>query len=442
MMARVTPAPTIQAVVESTRAAFLRAARLLVPAVALPALAGTLALERAHGNASPLLLVQAASFVLFVAGAWLTLRWHAVSSAFLVALVVVQAVTSVAMYGPLAGNGALVLSGCLLAIAFYGWRVGLAVSVGALALWSSVLAAMGAGWLPTPDPRTSSLDSPATWVRTGISLFVATALIVALYALVQRALVRSVEEATEARARAIAAAGEREEAFRALADAQRVQSIGYLAGGLAHDIRNTLTVVLASVNLLRDHPTAAQAVAGDLELAAQNGIESTRRLLALARDAREGRCRPSEVLSGLSRILGPVLPLDVQLRMEAPPTRAVAMSEGALAQAVLNLAVNARDAMPDGGVLTLRAVDEGAPHPITVEVQDTGAGMDPATLSRAFEPFFTTKPGGRGTGLGLPMVKRTAEEAGGSVEVESAPGRGPRVRLVLPPADAGTQAAT
>jgi len=138
------------------------------------------------------------------------------------------------------------------------------------------------------------------------------------------------------------------------------------------------------------------------------------------------------VISGLARMLKPVLPEDVQLDVDASPTCEVRVGEGALSQAVLNLVVNARDAMPRGGHLTLRTRERPRPRVAVIEVEDSGAGMDPATLARAFEPLFTTKPAGHGTGLGLTMVRRTAEEAGGLVEIDSRVGRGTCVRLVLP----------
>ncbi|MFO0585524.1 MAG: ATP-binding protein [Anaeromyxobacter sp.] len=423
--------PTRELIARLTQGAFLDAARWLIPALAAPVVVLTVVVEVMTGAPLEAVAVQVGAFLLFTGGAFAFRGRPDVSAGCLVALLAVEGATSAAIFGPLAGNGALVLAASLLALACFGAPRGVVATALTLGAYAGVGALMVAGVLPAPRPGGVDFSRPLPWLRVAMTLAVAVASLGALLGILQRALARAIDEGAEERARALTAAHEREEAFRALSTSQRVESMGYLAGGLAHDLRNTLTVVLAGAQAMREQPGQAAEILDDLERAARAGVQGAQRLLALARPPTSERCRPSEVVAGLGRLLLPVLPTDVHLRVEAPATREVAISEAALSQAVLNLAVNARDAMPSGGALVLRALDGGGEGPVVVEVTDSGAGMDAATLERAFEPLFATKPG-RGTGLGLPMVKRTAEEAGGSVEVESAPGRGTRVRLLLP----------
>ncbi|MFT3912909.1 MAG: HAMP domain-containing sensor histidine kinase [Anaeromyxobacteraceae bacterium] len=425
------PPPTRELIARLTQGAFLDAARVLVPVLATPVVVLTVVVEVLTGAPLEPVLVQVGAFLLLSGGAFVFRGRPDVSAGCLVALLAAEGAISAAMFGPLAGNGALVLAASLLALAFYGAPRGVVASALAFGVYAGVGALMVAGVLPAPHPGGVDFSRALPWLRVAMTLAVAIASLGALQGILHRALARAMEQGAEERARALAAAREREEAFRALSSAQRVESMGYLAGGLAHDLRNTLTVVLSGAQALRGQPRHAAEILDDLERAARTGVQGAQRLLALARPPTSERCRPAEVIASLGRLLAPVLPPDVRLRVEAPATREVAIPEAALSQAVLNLAVNARDAMPAGGELSLRAHDDGGVGPIVVEVTDSGTGMDAGTLERAFEPLFTTKPG-HGTGLGLPMVKRTTEEAGGSVEVESTPGRGTRVRLLLP----------
>ena len=153
---------------------------------------------------------------------------------------------------------------------------------------------------------------------------------------------------------------------------------------------------------------------------------------------------PADLLHGLTEVLEPALGPSIRMQIEAPPgLPAVIADKGQLETALINLATNARDAMPSGGVLVLSAVTETVPdrpnalslrpgHYVQFTVTDTGVGMDAATLARVTEPFFTTKPAGEGTGLGLPMVKGFAEQSGGAFHIESNPGFGTRAAIWLP----------
>ena len=250
----------------------------------------------------------------------------------------------------------------------------------------------------------------------------------------------------EAQVRAEVAA--REEAQGRAAHAERMQALGQLAGGIAHDFNNVLQSVQGGATLIANRTTdgGLQRLAQLILDAAGRGASVTRRLLAFSRhgDLRAEPIAPAELLHGLTEVLEPALGPSVRMQIKAPPgLPAVIADKGQLETALINLATNARDAMPSGGVLVLSAVTETVPDRpnafslrpgryVRFTVTDTGVGMDAATLARVTEPFFTTKPAGEGTGLGLPMVKGFAEQSGGAFHIESNPGAGTRASLWLP----------
>jgi PAS domain S-box-containing protein len=246
----------------------------------------------------------------------------------------------------------------------------------------------------------------------------------------------------------------REAAQARAAHAERMQALGQLAGGIAHDFNNVLQGVQGGARVIErraDDPTSTRRFARMILDAAERGATITRRLLAFARrDALHAEpVAPATLLGELRDVLAPTLgsPIAVRLELAAalPPLLA---DKGQLETVLVNLATNARDAMPDGGTLTLAAVAEevaaGTAHPaglrpgryIRLLATDSGMGMDAATLARVGEPFFTTKPKGQGTGLGLSMAKGFAEQSGGGLAIASAPGRGTTVSLWLPVAAA------
>jgi signal transduction histidine kinase len=245
---------------------------------------------------------------------------------------------------------------------------------------------------------------------------------------------------------------EREQALAQLFEAQKIDTIGQLTGGVAHDFNNLLMAMLGSLEVLkkrlRDDPGSQRLLENALK-GAERGAALTQRLLAFARrqELRPANVNVGELLSGmqdlLARALGPEIRLQNNLPTNLP---AVLIDANQLELAVLNLAVNARDAMPDGGSLIFSAVaadehDPGAPAGlksgayVRFSVVDTGRGMDEVTLARAAEPFFTTKGVGKGTGLGLSMVQGLAAQSGGGLLLRNEPGKGARVELWLPQAD-------
>ncbi|HTJ47285.1 MAG TPA: PAS domain S-box protein [Kofleriaceae bacterium] len=229
---------------------------------------------------------------------------------------------------------------------------------------------------------------------------------------------------------------ERNQLEEELRRAHRLDAIGRLAAGIAHDFNNLLTVVLASAQIAERQLAPehrVRAFLGDIRHAAQRGAELTRQLLAFAR---QQALAPASIdlVAALARIAGlleRVLGDEIQVVTDVPDILPrVRFDPGQLELAVINVALNARDAMPKGGTLTVRAIAEDGF--IDVVVEDTGFGMDAETRARAFEPFFTTKPAGQGTGLGLATVYGIISQSGGQVAIESAPGAGTLVHLRLP----------
>jgi signal transduction histidine kinase len=245
---------------------------------------------------------------------------------------------------------------------------------------------------------------------------------------------------------------EREQALAQLFEAQKVDTIGQLTGGVAHDFNNLLMAMLGSLELLQkrlpDDPSATRLLDNAMK-GAERGAALTQRLLAFARrqELRPEAVGVPDLVAGmrdlLSRSLGPGIRIVEKIATQLPPVLADANQ---LELALMNLALNARDAMPDGGVLTISALEEdvenGAPRVklapgryVRITVADTGRGMDEQTLARAAEPFFTTKGTGKGTGLGLSMVHGLAAQSGGALRVRSACGEGTQVDLILPMAE-------
>lgn len=232
-----------------------------------------------------------------------------------------------------------------------------------------------------------------------------------------------------------------------LAHSQRLEAVGQLTGGIAHDFNNLLTVMSGSLQLLEERcsedPESAELIASALRSAGR-GAELTRKLLAFARRQRlsPSAVSPARLLADLEKMLRRTLGDTMQLVVECPEDApAVYADPSQLDSALLNLVLNARDAMPNGGQIRLSAeevVSEQGGASILFTVSDTGHGMSSETLALAVEPFFTTKQAGRGSGLGLSMVYGFVEQSGGHLDIDSRLGYGTRVRLSLPVATDST----
>ncbi len=243
---------------------------------------------------------------------------------------------------------------------------------------------------------------------------------------------------------------EREIVIRQLHESQKMESIGQLTGGVAHDFNNLLAVILGSLSLLKknlpDNPRTSRLLDGAIQ-GAERGATLTKRLLAFARrqelklEAVDLHQLIPELLDFLRQSVGPGISIAVDVPVDIHPVK---IDANQFELALMNLAVNARDAMPKGGVLTISARDEPASvrqelpgnlprgDYVRISIADTGIGMNEETLVRAMEPFFTTKGIGKGTGLGLSMVHGLTAQSGGAMHITSQQGVGTDINLWLP----------
>jgi signal transduction histidine kinase len=281
---------------------------------------------------------------------------------------------------------------------------------------------------------------PATWwtrqrlTSAAVTLGGAIALLLSYVVLLRR----QVERQTATIREKLRAESELKEQYR---QAQKMEAVGRLAGGIAHDFNNIMTVVLGHSEILalelKDHPEMRTSVA-EIQHAAERAAALTRQLLAFGR---RQKLEPAPVdLNAVARdmvsLLGRVLGGDIEVRADAAAGPVMVTTDRAqLEQALLNLAVNARDAMPDGGRLRLtvaqRRADDGNMVGV-LKVADTGTGIRPEVRAHIFDPFFTTKEFGRGSGLGLAMVYGFVQQSGGAIRVDSTIGAGTTFELTFP----------
>jgi signal transduction histidine kinase/CheY-like chemotaxis protein len=363
----------------------------------------------------------------------------------------------------------------LSAVALTVFVVTSGVLLGRRALWvAAVLVGLGlllmgaaffSGLVPQPDSlRVLDWGAQATWVRiaAGNAALIAVLCAPVLHLLRQfergaRELDRTLalqEEARQAFERAAQARSRSEAEF---ARAQRAQVVGTLGAAVAHGFNNALVVVRGGAELLCSEeatPKERSEAAAEIRDACSRAAGLTRKLLSLARPegARGGAREAADVqacFDELARTLGQVLPADVHLVLQPGPGLRVRLEAVHLEQVLLNLALNARDAMPAGGTLTLSAAQKSGPPDgsasdgwVRLRVQDTGAGLSPEAQARLFEPFFSTKPAGVGAGLGLSTSQKIVEAAGGRLSVESAPGAGTTAEVLLPAAGSEHAAGT
>ncbi len=242
---------------------------------------------------------------------------------------------------------------------------------------------------------------------------------------------------------------EREELNRQLRQSQKMEAVGRLAGGIAHDFNNLLTVIRSQSDLILLDMEPSSPLTDEMELvrdAAERAASLTSQLLAFSRDqVLQPRVVDfNEIIRGMEellvRTLGDAITIEADLADDLPRVR---VDPGRMEQVVMNLAVNARDAMPEGGTLslstTMEEVEPGTPSPslepgphVKLRVSDTGVGMDEETRRQVFDPFFTTKGKEEGTGLGLSTSYGIVQQSGGDIEVESEPGRGSTFTVWLP----------
>ena len=296
------------------------------------------------------------------------------------------------------------------------------------------------------------------WTFAAIALGASVAIVSLLLLLAQRS--RQVdrllgeyraakEAAEEAQQRLLEQMAERERAEAALRQAQRIEAVGQLTGGVAHDFNNLLTVLIGNIELIHRTSTLDPATANRLEamrVAAERGAMLTGGLLAFAR-RQPLSPRPIDLnaaIDAMRALLHSALGPRMTIEIRSEPALWPAMIDPTQFELViLNLVINARDAMPTGGTVAIETANSHRGPPahaeepaggdyVAVTVRDTGIGMTPEVQVRAFEPFFTTKPPGAGSGLGLSQVFGTARQSGGGVHIDSIPGKGTAVSVYLP----------
>lgn len=243
-----------------------------------------------------------------------------------------------------------------------------------------------------------------------------------------------------------------------LRQAQRMEAVGRLSGGIAHDFNNLLTVVQGNIQLIASDerlPEDLRESATEVQQASERASKLTRQLLAFSRKQPLHACSLdlNQVAAELTRMLRRILGEDIELTLTLCPQPCLVLADkGMLEQVLLNLCVNARDAMPGGGRLNILTTQESVPADnlpslfpgaaagefVRLCVRDTGVGIPPEALPRIFEPFFTTKDVGKGTGLGLATVYGIIEQHKGWIDVSSAPGQGTEFRIHLPRVDAAS----
>jgi signal transduction histidine kinase len=226
-----------------------------------------------------------------------------------------------------------------------------------------------------------------------------------------------------------------------LAQAQKMETLGQIAGGIAHDFNNMLAIIRGGTQMLRRRLTIGDPeivrIVGHIEQGTDRAAGLTTRLLAFSRrrPVSQESTDANAVVAGLADILRYTLGSGIEVNtVLAPGLWPILVDPNQLENAILNLAVNARDAMPEGGRLTIETANlsVAGKKAVAISVRDTGRGMTPEVLSRALEPFFTTKGEGRGTGLGLAQVQTLVRQSGGTTQIDSAPGAGTTVTLRFP----------
>lgn len=267
---------------------------------------------------------------------------------------------------------------------------------------------------------------------SGMNLFVLAAILDRLILLLQRAIKRS-EELDTICLELEREIEEKERAYARLLQTQRMEAIGRLSTGIAHDFHNILSVILGLATSPAQLNDSTDIILPKVAKAARRGTAITRRLLSFGR-TQTGEVATFDLVEAVDEMHSLILPMfhrGIRVQMNLPsPGLCVRMDRDELELVLLNIASNACDAMPHGGLFTL-SVESDEDH-VQMRMEDTGEGMTPDVLARLFEPFFTTKPKDKGTGIGMAIVHRFVADSGGEIDVDSLPDQGTRIRIKIP----------
>jgi signal transduction histidine kinase len=391
----------------------------------------------AVGMDPSVIAVTAGAIPLFAVGAVLARseRWGRVVAVLLNAFLLTALFAAVAANRQLGPGPAFVGFSLFVAAATLPLR-GVVVSgvVGALVV-------VAEGYVSRDEPQL--VQSPATATTYGLALCLVTTVLSVIQARNSR---RALVQVVDRERQAIALASQ-------LQQSQKMDALGRMAAAVAHDFNNLLTVIRAAVTLASSD-VPAESVSNEAlraaDKASMDAASLTKRLLAFARkplqelEVIDSRGVLAALAELLPRAIGPDVRLDLRLDDELPP---IVAAPAQVEQVLLNLAINARDAMPRGGTLTLAARSRAAPSNggatgaapsgewLELKVSDTGFGMDDSVMAHLFEPFFTTKPVGMGTGLGLSTCYGIVTQLGGTIRADSVVGQGTTFTILLPRAD-------
>lgn len=432
-MSQETPTP-VPACEHASRHEVAAVLRWLMTAGILPITAATVAMEAGNGTLTPDLFALLMIELLFVPALWVARQQPVFNQGLLIITHTYLYTAGVLLhYGPLFGAPFMFVATVGFSTLFAGMRGLLSSVVALFALFVFYAVGLQLGKVQPPDLSVWNLSDPFVLARMAGALLISTAAIGAVFWMLLRRLDHAVEAAEAALIRERGERARAEETSARLAAAERMETVGRLAGGVAHDFNNALAVILCSAEMLRDGThTDPREIVGDLIAAARGAAETTQQLLTLSRKPLEHTevVSPGEVMGRLASTLRRIFPEDISVELRCHNARSIRVSPGLLERALLNLAMNARDAMPQGGMLTLEGLEEA--DSVCIRVRDTGVGMEESVRARVFEPYFTTKEFGRGTGLGMAMVHGFVTEAGGTARVDSAPGAGTAITLCFP----------
>ena len=437
--------------IDELRARTLRIFTLLLAYVATPLLAFIHVTLALRGQYTTMLSIQAVIHVVACAGYFATRR-GGVRVAVMLTYILVTEIVILLHYGPTITTGFIASIAILISQVYFDWR-------GVVAVGVAMVLCLVFGWYhfvvlggPLFVPAISALDQTITWIRLALVTVTVVGMIGALLVSFQKGLERAVEEAEvalgrerEARAEIERIAEARTKFERALADAQRQELIGRIAAGAAHDLNNVLTAImtgaeLSELDLDEGNDEATREGLREILEAARRASAMGRQLLSFSKQqpTQPRLVGLDELFSSVRKLLARLLPSNSELTMRVQEDLPLVFADPAqIEQVVMNLVLNARDAMPDGGEIRVVVGTESGPNGrpgVHIEVSDEGVGIPAVAREKIFDPFFTTKEGGVGTGLGLATVRAIAEQYDGTVQVDSEEGRGTTFHFWLPAA--------